>query len=583
MKFQTKRLHQTVLWASLVGFCVFFFDFGFDQSELVQQLLDAFYFLVIGLGLVSTFIRYYKDRSLFNRRVFAFDLMTVLYSLYVFYLYIFVGKAFQTDFLLENPVWVALAVILTFFREFFEIRIALSRTYFNPAQIFILSFLAIILLGALLLMLPKASNNNLSFIDALFTSTSAVCVTGLIVVDTATYFTTFGKFIIITLIQIGGLGILTFASYFSYFFKGSSTLENQFTLSEMVNSNKIGEVFSTLKHIILITLTVEGISAILIFLSLRHTEFNTFFERVFFAAFHAISAFCNAGFSTLTNNIYEAGFRFNYELQLVITFTLIMGGLGFPIVVNILEYVKHKFKQLFFNDGKKNTFRPWVLNINSRITLITTVSVTLVAFILFFILEYKHTLADHPSLSGKMVTAFFGAASPRTAGFNVVDMAAQTLPTVVLTILLMFIGASPASTGGGIKTSTFAIAILNMLSLAKGKSRIEVYRREISDLSVKRAFATITLSLLAIGIGIFIISIYDADKGLLNIVFECFSAFNTVGLSLGVTASLSSASKFVLIVLMFVGRVSMLSILIAVIKKVYHKNYRYPTEEITIN
>ena len=511
----------------------------------------------------------------------VFDIISVIYTLYIFYMYLFIGEAFKTDLILENPLWVILAVILSFIRELSEQKLDLTRTYFNPAQIFILSFLTIIFIGALLLMLPKATQNGISFIDALFTSTSAVCVTGLIVVDTATYFTTFGQSIILFLIQIGGLGILTFANYFSYFFKGGSTYENQLTLGEMTNSQKVGDVFSTLKNIIIITAIVESIAAMLIFFTLNKTLIEKLSDRIFFSIFHAISAFCNAGFSTLSNSIYESGFRFNYTMQLIIIVTFVLGGLGFPIVVNIIKFLKHKTVNLFLFSSNSKIYKPWVLNINSRITLVTTFTLTVVAFAAFFILEYHNTLAQH-SLYGKVVTALFGAATPRTAGFNSIDMNALAFPTVMATFLLMWIGASPASTGGGIKTSTFAIATLNIFSLAKGKQRIEVFRREIADISVKRAFATIALSLIVIGSGIALITIFDPRKSLLNIAFESFSAYSTVGLSLGITSSLSSASKLIVIAIMFIGRVSMLSIIVALFKKVKHKNYRYPSEEITI-
>jgi Trk-type K+ transport system membrane component len=205
-----------------------------------------------------------------------------------------------------------------------------------------------------------------------------------------------------------------------------------------------------------------------------------------------------------------------------------------------------------------------------------------VSFIIFFILEYNNTLAEHTGF-GKIVTALFGATTPRTAGFNTIDTAAMAFPTLMMIFLLMWIGASPQSTGGGIKTSTFAIATLNIISLAKGKSRIEVFRREIADISVRRAFAIISLSLVVIGFAIMLISIFDSEKQLMDIAFECFSAYSTVGLSLGITGDLSSVSKFIIIVVMFVGRISMLSLVIAVFRKVKYKNYSYPKEEITIN
>ncbi|MEZ4970850.1 MAG: potassium transporter TrkG [Flavobacteriaceae bacterium] len=582
MNFDLRKLYKTAFWASVLGMFAFIFHFGFTQTVLGQQIIDTFYFVVIAIGLFSTFARYFENPILLKRKVAFFDFLSVAYTLYIFYMYLFVGEAFKTDLVLENPFWVVLAVILTFIREFSELKLDLNRTYLNPAQLFILSFLTIILLGSLLLMLPKATHDGISFIDALFTSTSAVCVTGLIVVDTGTYFTIFGQSIIMFLIQVGGLGILTFASYFSYFFKGGSTYENQLTLSEMTNSQKVGDVFKTLKNVIIITATVEFSAALLIFFSLDTSLISNYADQAFFSLFHAISAFCNAGFSTLSNSIYETGFRFNYTLQLVIIATFVLGGLGFPIVVNLLNYVKHKFQNLFRFQSTNKTYKPWVLNINSRITLITTLSLTAIAFILFLILEYNNTLAEH-SVYGKIVNALFGAATPRTAGFNSVDMTALTFPTVMIIILLMWIGASPASTGGGIKTSTFAIATLNIISLAKGKHRIEVFRREIADISVRRAFATITLSLIVIGSGIILIAIFDPEKGLLNIAFESFSAYSTVGLSLGITESLSTPSKLIVIVIMFVGRVSMLSIMVAIFKKIKHKNYRYPSEEITIN
>jgi potassium uptake TrkH family protein len=582
MNFDLRKLYKTAFWASVLGMFAFIFHFGFTQTVLGQQIIDTFYFIVITIGLFSTFARYFENPILLKRKVAFFDFLSVAYTLYIFYMYLFVGEAFKTDLVLENPFWVVLAVILTFIREFSELKLDLNRTYLNPAQLFILSFLTIILLGSLLLMLPKATHDGISFIDALFTSTSAVCVTGLIVVDTGTYFTIFGQSIIMFLIQVGGLGILTFASYFSYFFKGGSTYENQLTLSEMTNSQKVGDVFKTLKNIIIITATVEFSAALLIFFSLDTSLISNYADQAFFSLFHAISAFCNAGFSTLSNSIYETGFRFNYTLQLVIIATFVLGGLGFPIVVNLLNYVKHKFQNLFRFQSTNKTYKPWVLNINSRITLITTLSLTAIAFILFLILEYNNTLAEH-SVYGKIVNALFGAATPRTAGFNSVDMTALTFPTVMIIILLMWIGASPASTGGGIKTSTFAIATLNIISLAKGKHRIEVFKREIADISVRRAFATITLSLIVIGSGIILITLFDPEKGLLNIAFESFSAYSTVGLSLGITGSLSTPSKLIVIVIMFVGRVSMLSIMVAIFKKIKHKNYRYPSEEITIN
>ncbi|HMQ08703.1 MAG TPA: potassium transporter TrkG [Saprospiraceae bacterium] len=581
MKFNLKLLYRISFLISLIGLGAIISDFGFSHNDFSQNFLDKFYFFVLGIGLISTCTRYLKDKKLSKRMAFLFDIFSIGFTMWLYYMYLFVGVPFETDLILENPIWVKIAVLFTFIREFSELKINFKRTVINPAQLFILSFLVIIFIGSLLLVLPNATYEGISYLDALFTSTSAVCVTGLVVVETGSHFTLFGHTLILILIQVGGLGILTFASYFSYFFKGGTTYENQLALSDLISSKKMGEVFSTLKYIILITFGIELFSGVLIYATVESSSFNSQSEMLFFSAFHSISAFCNAGFSTLNESLFDTSFRFNYNLHLVVIFTFGLGGLGFPIVVNILKFLKYKIITLY-SSRKRMKYKPWVLNLNSRITLITTLSISLVAVIAFYFLEYNNTLADHSGF-GKIVSALFGATTPRTAGFNTIDTASITFPTLMMIFLLMWIGASPQSTGGGIKTSTFAIATLNILSLAKGKSRIEIFRREIADISVRRAFAIISLSLVVIGCSIMLITIFDPEKKLIDVAFESFSAYSTVGLSLGITPHLSNASKIIIIIVMFVGRISMLSLVIAVFKKVKHKNYRYPNEEITIN
>lgn len=578
-----KAIHKIAFWTSLVGIVAIISDFGFTLPEIIKQLIYDFYFPTLAIGVISTCYRYIKKiRIIRIKKAFAFDLLTILFTVFLFYIHLFNRNSFAQHPILTLTIWIELAVFLSFIREFSSIKINYKRTVLNPAQLFVISFLVIIIFGALLLMLPNATHNGISFLDALFTATSAVCVTGLIVVDTSTYFTEIGHVIIMVLIQIGGLGILTFASYFGYFFKGGSSYENQLVLGDMVSSKKLGEVFSILKYILLITFGIEFFAGLFIFLSLDSQYFNSLYDQLFFSAFHSISAFCNAGFSTMTNGLYETEFRFNYFLQMIIILTFVLGGLGFPITVNIVTYIKYRVRKLFSFGKNKVAYRPWALNLNSRITLITTISLSVIAFLAFYIIEYNNTLAEHQGI-GKVVTALFGATTPRTAGFNTINTAEMLFPTTILILFLMWVGASPSSTGGGIKTSTLAIATLNILSLAKGKSRIEIFKREIAEISVRRAFATISLSLIVIGSGIVLLTIFDSKNDLMSIAFECFSAYSTVGLSIGITGSLSDASKFVLIAIMFIGRVSVLTIVIAIFKKIKHQNYRYPTEEITIN
>lgn len=569
------------MFISFIAIFLVLYEYGFTTSSY-QPTIERISYLIVAIGILTTLSRYIQKKAAKKSVVVLIDILSMLFSTWVIFQYVFVGKAFEADLLLRNNIWVKIALFFTIIRELSEIRINYKRTLLHPAQLFVISFFLIIMLGTFLLLLPRATNGSFSFIDALFTATSAVCVTGLAVVDTGSFFTQFGQFILLFLIQIGGLGILTFASYFSYFFKGGTSFENQLALSDITSSKKLGDVFSTLKYIILITFLVELSSAFLIYLSLPKSEFNSTFDRVFFSAFHSISAFCNAGFSTLSSSLYKNSYQFNYSFQLIIILTFVLGGLGFPIVSNIYSFISYKLRNLLNIEDNRLKYRPWIVNLNSRITLVTTLSISAVAFLLFYVLEFNNTLQPHSGI-GKIVTAMFGATTPRTAGFNTIDTSQVLMPSLLMIILLMWIGASPSSTGGGIKTSTLAIAVLNVFSIAKGKNRIEVYRREISEMSVRRAFATISLSLLVIGLGITFVSAFDPNESTKNIIFECFSAFSTVGLSIGTTANYSNASKIVLILLMFIGRVSTLTIIIALFKKVKHKNYRYPTEEITIN
>jgi trk system potassium uptake protein TrkH len=269
-----KAINKLAFITSITGLFVFLFDFGYNQSVGIQSSINFYYFIVLIIGIFATIIRYFDQTKRFLRKVIVFDAITIIFTIGILFSHFYKYFMALESTPLYHDLWVKFAIFLTFIREFSEQKVNFKRTLLNPAQLFIFSFLFIILSGAFLLMLPNASYQGISFIDALFTSTSAVCVTGLIVVDTGSYFTFFGQSIIMLLIQIGGLGILTFASYFSYFFIGGSTYETQLTLGEMTNSKKLGEVFTTLKYIILITLTIEIFAAILIFLVYQTFHFH---------------------------------------------------------------------------------------------------------------------------------------------------------------------------------------------------------------------------------------------------------------------------------------------------------------------
>ncbi len=578
--------YRIAFWISLAGLALLVFDLGFFHTEESQIFIDQFYFVVLAFGVLATFFRYLRNPARTKKKAVFLDIGLFIFFLILLKIRLLDGfDAYygNNQTWIEKQLWVKFAILYTFVREFSEQRINFRSTRLNPAQLFFVSYAAMILLGSLLLQLPNATVEGISIIDALFTATSAVCVTGLTVIDTSTEFTTFGQVILLILFQIGALGILTFASYFSYFFKGGASYENRLVLGEITSLEKIGEVFSIFKKIIVITLAIELISSVAIYLSVDSALFDNHAEHLFFSIFHSVSAFANAGFSNYFDGMYNPDLKYNYSLQLIIAYTFILGGLGFPIVANIYSFLKYKVLSIRLWGKKKAKHRPWMLNLNSRITLITTAILTVFSFLGILIFEYNNTLSDDEGFFAKSVSAFFTATTTRTAGFSVIDFGSLSFSSLMLVLLMMWIGAAPLSTGGGIKTTTFAIATLNILSLARGKSRIEIFRREISNVSVRRAFATISLSLIMIGLGILLIAFFDPDKDVVAITFECFSAYSTVGLTMGITPELSEASKIVLSLLMLIGRVSMLSIVIAVFTKVKQKSYHYPTEEIMIN
>ncbi len=571
-----KYLTRISFWLGLVGVLALVYDYGYIHSESIENTLATIYILTLLGGIVFIITCYAISKYRPRKQAWPFD------ALLLFFTVAMIAQKFgliEIELLKDYKLY-KIAILLVFIRQLAVVQINFRRKYLNPAQLFITSFIMIILAGTALLMLPNASHTPISFLNALFTSTSAVCVTGLVVVDTGTYFTQFGQIIILILIQAGGIGIMTFTSYFGYFFRGGASYQNRLMMQDMNNSEKTAEVFSTLKKIILITFIIEAVGALLVYTSLDNSVIPLAADRIFFAVFHSISGFCNAGFSTLSDSLYDIGFRYNYYLQITLAFLFIIGGLGFPIVFNTITYLRHLFINRLFK--KKALHAPWIIGINTRIVVITTLSLLVIGTVLFYIFEYHNTLEEHSGW-GKVAIAFFSAATPRTAGFNSVDTTMLNFPTIMVIFIMMWVGASPGSTGGGIKTSTLAIAVLNVLSIAKGKDRIEVFKREISPISTRRAFAIITLSLVVLGISIFFLAHFDSEKGLLPLAFESFSAFSTVGLSLGITSELSDPGKIVIILTMFVGRVSMLTILVAFLRRIVNLKYKFPTEDVLIN
>lgn len=579
------KINTTIFYLSLACSLVIVLNLGYENDFLSTNLLDKIIrstFYIIGALLVLRLLLSFT----FSQKLTLITYSEVLLLLYFIVIITASHIKWETYYFhFQLPAWIYVGIFATLLIELSKNSLFFDKFYFNPTILFVLSFLFLILLGTSLLLLPKATNNgSLSFIDSIFTATSAVCITGLSIYDFSTKFTQFGQTIILILFQLGGLGIMTFTGFFGYFFTGGFSYKNQLMYTELLGENKIASVINTLYKIIFITLFFEAIGAVFIYFSIDASTFQSNTERIYFSVFHAISAFCNAGFSTVEQGINNPGLRFNYNLQFILALLIILGGLGFGIVLNVYSFIKRWIKNFYRLLIYKERFiyKAWVISFNSRIILSTTFFLILFASAVIFILEYNNTLAEHQSLIGKTVNAFFLGVSPRTAGFSSVNVANLSMPIIFLYLFLMWIGASPGSTGGGIKTTTFAVAFLNIFSIAKGKENIEVFKRQITNHTVTRALTIITLSFIVIGISLFILSISDGDKGFKSLVFEVFSAFSTAGLSLGITPSLSNTGKIVLIFTMFIGRVGALTLLLAFIKNARLKAYKYPSENIEL-
>lgn len=557
------------------------FDFGYDFEENYNSPhVIGLIFLSIGLLAFNSFKFFtYKYKS--NKKVALANMILLAGIMLTCVIISFLNLNFSSDYILQKVkpilegglIFYFLLRLLVLVRHIYDI-------YFNPAIVFVGSFMILALTGAFLLMLPSATTNGITFTNALFTSTSAVCVTGLAVVDTSTAFTTVGQSIILVLIQLGGIGILTFTSFFAFFFRGSSSFKEGLNTKDFIAHEGLRDVFRAALNVVIFTLGVEAVGAIFIYSSIL--EINTIENKFFFSIFHSISAFCNAGFSILSAGLYDEAIRFDYFLQWIIMTLIVLGGLGHNIVFNFYQYIKNYVIELFEKKIVHKKIR--VITLNTKIVIYTTVILLVGGFIFLYISEYNNTLLEHKTIFGKITAASFNSVTPRTAGFNAVDFSQMNVPSLLLIIFLMWIGGSPASTAGGIKTSTFALATLNIFAVARGKSRIEFFGRRISSESTSRAFAILCISLITIGISIVAMLIFE-PKGtpLLTVAFECFSAYSTVGLSLNYTPTVTEPSKYVLIACMFIGRIGMLNLMVGLLRRLNHQFYEYPKENILIN
>lgn len=585
-----EKVLSTLRWlrviASILALALFIYYYGFPHSPDAAKQLLGFTKGVFGFFVVSYLIRLgfslqpwqYLRATLFEGVLIALLLLDIL-SVFAFGFNavenLFLGldiENFTPLYILSIQAYLLLLVGL----EVTKVSTGITRIKLKPATTFIYSFIILILAGTGLLMLPEMTTQagSMPFIDALFTSVSASCVTGLAVENTATFFTFKGQIVILLLIQLGGIGILTFATFFALFLKKGVGISHQAMIRDFMAEESLFNAKGMLRQIIIYTILIEMVGAFLLFIlwDARAPFIDDTGELLYQSVFHSISAFCNAGFSLFGNNLYEDWLRNAHLLHLVIAMLIIFGSLGFPAMRDIFS----------LGNIRARLDAPWKKwKLSTRIAVWASFILIVFGTVVFMFTEKDATLANESRASAWM-HAFFQSVTTRTAGFNTVDMSALTVPTTILFIFLMFIGASSGSTGGGIKTSTFVLIFLAVITTIRGKKNLELGSRSISFDLLNKAFTIFIFSATYILVGTFLLAVFEPHMQIIDLVFEQVSAFCTAGLSRGITPNLSTPSKIILISSMYIGRVGTLTLAFALASRVETTSYRYPKAHILV-
>lgn len=458
----------------------------------------------------------------------------------------------------------------------------------NPSLLLSASFLFFIIIGSLLLMLPRCTvTEGMNYTDALFVSTSAVCITGLTTVDVAQVFTPFGVLVLSILLQIGALGVMTFTSFFALFFSGNTSIYSQLMVKDMVYSKTANALLPTLLYIFTFTVTIEIIGAACIYLTLPEDfPLTTIEDRLIFSGFHSLSAFCNAGFSWVEGGLGTPSLMSsNQSIYIVTTILVFAGGIGFPTLVNFKDILRSYLRRITNRlTGKKHMQhrRIHIYDMNTKIVLVTSGVLVAVTMALFLIVEWDNTLRGM-TVWQKTAQAFFNSSVPRSSGFSSINPGSFLPVTFILMMILMWIGGASQSTAGGIKVNTFATMLLSLKSIILGRKYVTSYDRTIATGSVRRANAVIGISILSLSVYIMTMLWLEPTLPVKAVIFETVSALFTVGSSLGITAELSTASKIVICSAMFIGRVGIISLLSAIGTGNSTDTRVYPYDNIIIN
>ena len=569
------------LMTNIAALCVIvgaILEFGFELSDRLKDEFDLVYFWAWNMFLLErvchlVLTRRGKRRAAYNFIGWTVNGLLTLTLIPIILNILGIDDSTGVISILENRAIYLLVLFLISSIELSSTVISSLGRKSNPSLMMAVSFLFIIMAGSGMLLMPRCIQHgvHLSWIDSLFTATSAVCVTGLTTIDVPSTFTSFGQLVIMMLIQVGGLGVMTITSFFALFFMGNTSIYNQMQVQDMVSSKSLASLWSTLLNIFGFTAVLELAGAVLIFLNIHGTIGLDIRHELFFSMFHAVSAFCNGGFSNYQDGVGASVLMEGHcWLYIILALLIILGGIGYPVLVN-LKMAVTKYKK-----GRH------LFDLNTKIVLRTTMMLIVSGTALLAFFEWNNTFAGMP-IREKLTQAFFNAVSPRTAGFISVDLNSMCIQSIFIYTLLMWIGGASQSTAGGVKVNAFAVAFLNIRAIIHGTTRVEFAGRELSTDSIRRANAAVFVSIILLSVFVFLVTLTEPDLPLKAIVFECVSAFATVGSSLGITSSLQDTSKVLLVVLMFIGRVGLVTMAQGLLKQYKNQNYKLPQDNITIS
>jgi potassium uptake TrkH family protein len=586
VEYKNKKLDRVIVTLNVVGILTilstFVLLYGFDEPPLPQKILHGIDIGMFFFFIAEKLIRYFNavsKRDFFRLYWFEIPLLGLMF---VLFLNADTWSAGQPYALIVQGI--SIYLVVQAIDKVCRGTVYIASTGRNPARSLIALFLILILAGGGLLMLPRAHQKAITFTDAIFTATSATCVTGLVVEDISGGFTLMGQIVVLVLIQLGGLGIVIFGAVLGLLLGQSMTMREQAAMQDLLSEQTLSRISKLIGFIIVGTLCIEGIGAVCLYPLWDNVPAAVAPEqRWFFSIFHSISAFCNAGFSLFDKNLME--YRNSAGTYLVFCPLIILGGLGFGVLYNLATVLGEHVRRFF----KKGVVYPNVfdLKLPRRLTLQTKVVLTVSALLIVggaAALMLFEACSPRPTRDPRFLSALFQSITARTAGFNTIDIAGLSSASKLVLIILMFIGGSPGSTAGGIKTVTFALVVMVIYATLRKRRDVEMFRRAVPMVVLGRA-VTITILYGAVLLaGVFALTITERGSqfDMEDMAFEVTSALGTVGLSTGITDDLSMPGKWILIGAMLIGRLGPMTLLTALMFNVKPANYDYPIEPLMV-